>query len=198
MRLVTCSLVALFVAIPTFPEAAPLLDQQSVTTSDFFLNGGSILWEWQQGVTTGIAGRLAQIDVFVHIFPNDPPPVPTELSVNVGAPWQTDADEWSIIATLNEGWNSFDVTAASIDLTVGTQFVIGVHGQGVGVAFNPGIGWSFNDDPYTGGGLFLNSDGSGSDMTFRTYVEPVPEPSTFALIGLSLISLGRRLIRVSR
>src|ERR1019366_5326521 len=101
-----------------------ILDQQN-TAINSTLNGGSSAYEFEQGITAGITGQLTQFDIFVSMNSGAGDPASTQLFVNLGAPWQADVNAWSIITTLNEGWNSFDLTSANIFVAAGDQFVIG-------------------------------------------------------------------------
>jgi len=154
------------------PEATgrPILDQFNTVISSS-INGGSAAYEWQQGITAGIAGQLTRIDLFVTIDPSLGEMAPTELSVKLGSPWQNGATEWVTTAVLSSGWNTFDLAKAKIFLEVGDEYAIGIHGQSQD-NFNPGFGISY-DDQYPGGDLFLNgssAESEGNDLLFRTYV----------------------------
>lgn len=172
-------------AIPA--SAAPILDQQNIGVSST-INGGSTAYAWQQGVTAGITGQLTRIDLFVELLVDAGATAATEVSVNLGAPWQPDASDWSTVSVLVAGWNSFDLTSAAIHVTAGTQFAIGVHGQSA-QNFNPGIAISYGSQ-YAGGALFLNgaSDVAANDMNFRTYVD-APEPASVVLSALGLVGV---------
>jgi hypothetical protein len=200
-----------------FASAGPIvLDQCNVGTPSSYLNGGSDDYAWQQGFTAGLTGQLTQIDLFVGDLPYYGDPATTQVSVYLGAPWQSGVAAWSTVGVFPSGWASFDLTAAGIQVVAGTQYAIGIHGRGWNI-FNPGIGLTY-DDQYTGGELFLNGSTAdvgvvGNDMLFRTYVDTcsafpgggatggcfpgphpfpghVPDPgSTLLLFGISLVGL---------
>ena len=102
-------------------SATPILDQQNTVMSSQ-LNGGSVAYAWQQGITAGLTGQLTTIEVFAFGTAGT-----TQLFVNLGAPWQSDVNDWSTVALINPGWNSFDLTTANIFLHAGDQFVLGFH-----------------------------------------------------------------------
>jgi hypothetical protein len=116
------------------------------------INGGSAAYQWQQGITTGIAGQLTRIDLFVDIDPRFGEVSATELSVTLGPPWQTGIPAWTTTAILKAGWNTFDLSKAKIFVDVGDEYAIGIHGQSQDNVFNPGFAISY-DEQYPGGRL---------------------------------------------
>ena len=168
-------LIATTSAVGSPPEATgkPILDQFNPGTLSSTINGGSAAYEWQQGITAGIAGQLTRIDLFVDINPGLGEVSATELSVTLGSPWQSSAPSWTNTAILRSGWNTFDLAKAKIFVDVGDEYAIGIHGQSE-FNFNPGFGISY-DEQYPGGDLFVNgssAESEGNDLLFRTYVRP--------------------------
>jgi hypothetical protein len=149
-----------------------ILDQYNTDTLNSTLNGGASPYEWQQGVTAGITGQLTRIALYVVIDPQYGATATTEVSVSLGAPWQSGAPAWMTVrAPVRSGWNTFNVSKAKIFLTAGDHYVIGIHGQSA-YNFNPAFGVSYGNQ-YSGGELFLNGTTAGSegnDLLFRTYV----------------------------
>jgi hypothetical protein len=169
------ALIATTSAIGAPPEATgkPILDQFNPGTLSSTINGGSAAYEWQQGITAGIAGQLTRIDLFVDINAALGKVSETELSVTLGSPWQSGTPAWATTAVLRQGWNTFDLAKAKIFVDVGDEYAIGIHGQSE-FNFNPGIGISY-DEQYPGGDLFVNgssAESEGNDLLFRSYVRP--------------------------
>lgn len=180
-------------------HAIPMLDQSNtVSAGDIFsLVSGSTTVSYQQGITAGLSGQLTQIDFFAG----------TEtaagnsalVTINLGAPLQTDTPDFSsMFAASGPGWNSVDLTAASIFLTAGDVFTLGIEGIGGGI---PTLQGSVNA-AYDGGEMFADVGsqifalGPYIDLTFQTYVDPtaVPEPGILVLmaIGIAAIGLSRK------
>ena len=168
-------LIATTSAVGSPPEATgkPILDQFNPGTLSSTINGGSAAYEWQQGITAGIAGQLTRIDLFVAIDAALGEVSATEVSLRLGSPWEIGTPAWTTTAVLSSGWNTFDLAKAKILVDVGDEYVIGIHGQSE-FNFNPGIGISY-DEQYPGGDLFVNgssAESEGNDLLFRTYVRP--------------------------
>src|SRR6266545_2666721 len=87
---------------PPEPTGRPILDQFNTEVLSSTLNGGSSPYEWQQGVTAGVAGQLTRIDLYVEISAIYGDTVPTEVSVTLGAPWQSDAPAWTTTKILRQ------------------------------------------------------------------------------------------------
>ena len=167
------ALISTTSAVGSPPDATgkPILDQFNTATLSSTLNGGSTAYQWQQGITAGIAGQLMRIDLYVDIAPAFGDVVATEVSVTLGSPWGSGTPAWTSTEILRSGWNTFDVAKAKIFVDVGDEYAIGIHGQSQN-NFNPGFGFS-KDDQYPGGDLFLNGSNAesvGNDLLFRTYV----------------------------
>jgi hypothetical protein len=143
---------------------------------DSTVNGGSADYEWQQGVTAGVAGQLTRLAVYVATSELYGETADTEVSLWLGPPWQTDAAVWSTTAKgLKSGWATFNLNDAKIFVEQGDEYSIGIRGQSES-DFNPGIGISWGD-AYPGGDLFLNGGSAeGVDLLFRTYVSPKRTP----------------------
>jgi hypothetical protein len=157
----------------TIQGGRPILDQYNTKILSSSVNGGSSAYEWQQGITAGIAGQLTQIALFVQNSDSSGETAPTQVSVTLGSPWQSGAAAWTTTAVLHPGWNTFNVTNAKIFVAVGDEYAIGIHGHSQ-YNFDPGIGISYGEQ-YLGGDLFVNgssAESEGNDFLFRTYVSP--------------------------
>ncbi len=195
--ILTVACLGVLLSLSTPLAAAPVLDQAYDVIGGVHFNGGTSGYQWQQGVTAGLSGLLTSVELN-FVFTGS-----TRVFINVGAPWQTDSDDFSSAVSVSPGWQSIDVSSAGIHLAAGDVFSIGVEGFG-----NNGIP-SFTgyqgDGTYPGGALFYNGQGytngaTDSDMNFRTYVDTavVPLPATAYLLGACLMCLvpvfGRRRI----
>ena len=153
--------------------ATSVLDQFNGPAVSVF--GSASTDDWQQGVTAGMNGTLSSISLDSYGGPTT-----FKVYINLGSPWQSDANtfETEVTRPWGGGWFSIDVSAANIHLTQGEHFVIGVRGES--------MLWG-SDNTYSGGALWgkLGSNppdtGPYGDLAFATYMTPVPEPSISAL-----------------
>jgi len=169
----------------TGAQAAGVLDQDSAP-------GGGNLGEflnWQQEVTSGMAGRLTGITLYG---------LGTTALVRVaeGSGFHTGPFAFSQTVTLASGGTFIDTSAANIMLDAGEQFVIDTSG-----GYGGNIHYALT--PYSGGQFFLNL-GVPSDYTaccrislaFQTFIEApkgggaVPEPASWAMLLLGFGALG--------
>lgn len=187
----TVAWLAVALTLPASPATAALvLDQSYEEAGASHFTGGIAGYQWQQGVTAGMSGLLANVEL--NFFGTGT----TRVFINPGAPWQTDADAFSTAVTVSApGWTSIDVSSAGIHLTPGDEFSLGFEGFGSTVTFPSVIG-SSGSGTYAGGALFFNGSGYtngslGSDINFRTYVDvaAVPLPAAAYLLGWGLVGL---------
>jgi len=157
-------------AAVTAPARAQVLDQEQ-SEHPYSFNGDATWARWQQGITVGLAGPLAGIEIYVYEEGGNPPGT-AEVYVNAGPPWQYDTHDFETICSPSqEGWVYIDTSAAGLNFDVGDQFVIGVQGIGGGFWFggsSPGPG-----GPYDRGELWSEESvyqGGQYDMAFRTWV----------------------------
>lgn len=148
---------------------------------------------WQQGVTAGLTGQLTQIDIDFLTTQT------IEITLYDGAPWNAGiADHTQSYVPSTIGLGSIDVSAANFMVSAGSAFTIGVRGFGANTPmFRGNI-----TNTYPDGALYINGDigGLGNpseglyDMTFNTYVDPIPEPVSLCLLlsgGIGTILLRR-------
>jgi hypothetical protein len=182
----TCSLIA-------------AVDQQQTLTDVFIgvspISGPGL--HWQQGVTAGVTGQLTGIELFL----DGPNLGAVNFGINLGAPWQTDADLIVVTTPVNSlGWNFYDLSTANINLSAGQQFTINIREGGWGMAPQ-----ATTISAYSGGALYyFNELSPGNppvpeafdvmDLAFRTHMGPttgtIPDSGTTAtMLGLSLAGL---------
>jgi len=177
------------------PCSAGMVDQQQlVHNAGFGFGGGHITGE--QEVVAGLSGLLKGFD-----FISNGIGLASSLDVNVfvklGGATQPGNDVFQGTVTLpSSDVGSFffvDTSSAGIQLSPGEMFTIGLTPQG---PFDLGIGVN---NPYPQGNFYFNSVAQSADMTFRTYVSAVPEPSSLAMgfIGLGMMSGTLLLCRVA-
>ena len=167
--------------------ATPVLDQFNGAGQSVF--GAAPTDNWQQGVTAGMSGTLSSISLYSYGGPTT-----FKVYINLGSPWQSDANAFEVQVTRPWGfeWFSIDVSAANIQLTSGTRYVIGVQGEsylwGSDNTYSRGVLWGSTGYPP---GTAIPSSG---DLAFATYMVPVPEPSISALsiIAVAMFVAARR------
>jgi hypothetical protein len=161
------------------------LRERGARTAAFNVNSSGLTW--QQQVFAGLDGLLTGVEFFTSGTADS-----AEFFVNVGAPWEADApDFFAVLTDLVPNTTVFvDVASAGIVLGAGDSFILGWHGLDTGT-------W-IRGNAFPGlypGDLWLNAapyDNQNWDIGFRTYVEPIPEPATLALLGAGLVALGIR------
>jgi hypothetical protein len=173
-----------------FGHARAAVDQEALPVFGAF-NTASANLAWQQEVTAGLEGDLIRVDLFTGVFPGT-----FRFFVNDGSAWQTDADDFSIVLSPAANASvSIDVSPAHLHLSPGEVFVVGVEGL-----VPNGNCCGLRAGQYDRGGLYLMAYHSGKvnsegdiDFAFRTYVDAVPEPSTFAsfVTGLGVLGFAR-------
>ena len=172
----------LLAAVARASDGVIVLDQES-PRDNAVINGGSPSITWQQGVVAGITGQLRGIEVHTSFEIGV-----ARFFVNVGSPWQTDANDFETILSTSPGesntWVFVDTSAANIHLEAGDTFVIGIGGQQGNLWFQTN---DFNG--YPDGSLWLNGSefdllGRGVDLAFRTYVEPARVGEGDILVGV--------------
>ncbi|MFO0689506.1 MAG: PEP-CTERM sorting domain-containing protein [Myxococcota bacterium] len=200
------ALAALLIAAPFTARAATVIDQQNLVGGAGI--GPTRTQSYQQGLTAGGSGLLAQVDLNILYLACCAQPAgfgaTNTFLLDVygtppwnGQPYNATTPLASIPVTVTQtGWLSIDVSSAGLVLSPGQQFALGLRSD---VYWDLGIDSSGPYNPYGGGSLYGNggliqgnNQGVGAwDLVFKTYLStPVPEPGTALLVGLGLAALG--------
>jgi hypothetical protein len=176
--------------------------------------------EWSQTFTVGITGRLTGFDLWIERVPGLTQPLLFDVrTTGGGIPTEADAGS-NILGNGSVAADSvpfetglglltlpdpihIDTNNLAIDVSAGDLLAIRLS-----TSANPnivnGYEWRGNEPgDYLNGAAYVrafgrvgNSGGwhtqDGVDQLFRTYVLPIPEPSTFALTILALVALPTR------
>lgn len=204
---------ALFCLLAKSALAGLILDQSFIPTGTL---GSSISNQGiqAQSFTVGVDGKLARVDLYVHLFFADLGPLPADgLTFNL---LETDADGVPLYAN---SLASVSIASSSLPSEANSFITLDLMGFNLQVfegdilalsleseldrslsSFLPGYSWGIAPhDPYPGGNLFISHDfgstflatgspaGTG-DVGFRTYIS-VSEPSIFFVFGLGLMFL---------
>lgn len=175
--------------------ASPVLDQ----SNDAPVGGGGNINEGNrllaQTYTAGITGTLAAVTVDVG-FPQASFPLHVAIRTVVGGlPTDVILGEVTLSTTASD-FLSLIPFPSGIEQLAGTEYAIVLDypaappaGVGQVVAF-----WSLaTGNPYAGGMIVALGGPNGLstypefDFRFQTFVNPVPEPSSFALVSLGTI-----------
>ncbi len=139
-------------------------------------------FEWQQEVTMGMSGQLMGIEILISN-------ITTSFFINTGSGWQSDPHDYVTQIngfTSNFEWQYIDLSSANLFLQTDETFIFGSDPP----AFAPNLpafrGTSY--DSYSGGTLFLNEAMRSGDFAFRTYVTPIPIPSSFVLLASGVMT----------
>lgn len=201
------SLATLILAAGTLPATAvPLLDQAFDAVNNQ-AGGGPLIDSNQslyQTFTTGIEGTLASVQLQTQISASPPTedllvsilgtsngePVPTDVLGTIAVP----SSAVPGFDFNNVSFFSVDVSSLGIAVAPGDVLAIGLTAADSGGAY---IWYAREGSPtYDGGALFLGQANSifalPSDAGFRTFVEPIPEPSSLVLLGLTGLLVARR------
>jgi hypothetical protein len=190
-----------------FAEAALILDQSHGTTLPPPAFGGPIrnnFIDIAQTFTVGLAGVLGRVEVAVSRLVDAAAPLNVEIRSTIGGlpnPLSASVVAEGVLAPADVP-NGPQFAFVGVDL-LSDNFVV-APGDVLAIVLRSdtlagGYFWGFTPgDPYGGGhGFFRNhTPGTdpflvgGGDHFFRTFVAPVAEPVSAALVGLSLVMLA--------
>jgi hypothetical protein len=156
-------------------------------------------------VAAGVSGKLVGVDILPQRGDFNPPTESTLFFVNVGAPWQSDANDFEQVITVPAtgvtDWFYVDVSSANIFLQAGQSFVWGTRGV------NGGLWLHGHSQVHYPGQLWIDAPplgvreqelfGSHADLCFRSYMQIVPEPRTLAFGLVCLASVAATARRTS-
>jgi hypothetical protein len=206
MRQLLVSMIIILIGADTF--AAVVLDQEHNTPTAVADSTNGSVSEVAQTFTVGIAGTLDHIDISMFqlgsIFATNGDPklsvYNTTGGVPSGAPLTTIQVPTVLVPFNTAAFVTFDVSAAAIPVSVGDVLAFGVS-----TLSDPGP-YFLPEDPdtgvvgnYSGGAAYRRTLPSqpwqllqpSQDHEFRTFVNAVPEPSTFTLLAFGGIFLHR-------
>jgi hypothetical protein len=197
-----CVLLALglVLVISQSVVSASTLDQSydpGPNSGGYFVNSAGT---FAQIFTAGISGQVAEIDVRVlNYFGGAVAPLNLDLYTISGAYPETltsNLASGSISQTLvptTSGFVAFDLSSSGASFVAGQQYAIvvsttsnysylweGATNGGYPAGSGRGV---------SGSNLYYTLAGQDLDFGFKTYVNPVPEPSSVVLLGAGLVAL---------
>jgi hypothetical protein len=190
-------------------NAAVVLDQQNVFVSAIGDTANAFSQEVGQTFTVGVAGELAQVDVYLARFPFTTDNLVFRLyNTTSGLPNAQLGTDLTLppaaVSTTAADFESFDVSAFNLNVNVGDVLAFSIISTGSTSYILP-----FSETQLYAGGQPVRrvmnappdpwqpNPGVVRDYGFRTYVDAVPEPTGLApLLVACALALSRR--RVSR
>jgi hypothetical protein len=214
----TCCIVFALI-LPHVRQALAVVDQQNVQV-DVALGlsnvGAGNVVDWAQTFTVGLTGSLVGVDLWVTRYEVVTLPLLFDIRrAQGGKPTEADSGAnilasaalpanmipiFPVLVSPSTSFSHIDLTRSPVPVKAGDILAIVLRSDDPGIDGGSAYSWhNSGADAYPGGGSFLRLftvfAGPGTfDQNFRTYVDPVPEPSTWLLVlgAVSLLLLRRR------
>jgi hypothetical protein len=191
---VTASAVFILVLTTHLSTSSPILDQsfEPATLSRFLGIGPGT--SGAQTFTVGITGILTEVDVLVERNGGAGLRFDIRPTVN-GVPVENDA---MTLASITVPASTVPFPASFLDFDVSSFGILISQGEILAMVLSDNSRWfGTPNDPYPGGAAYFRFADTtftpvfdNLDVGFKTFVEPIPEPSTLALLGIGVIGLG--------
>jgi hypothetical protein len=192
---------------PQVVLAVPMLDQENPLPGQRDPRVGtlpSVIYDAAQVFKVGITGQLTGVQAYFDKAGNPTADVMLDVrTTTAGIP-----DKGGVLAATSVpssaisfagGYVQFDLTSANLFVSAGDELAFVLSStEDFDMNVNEYVAWA--DNTFSGNGAYPHGDAyhgdvnagtanllAGRDLIFRTYVDQVPEPSTFVL--LSLLSL---------
>lgn len=181
--------------------AIPILDQSNEPGSGISGLAVASCCTLAQSVTAGLDGLLTQVDVLIYSSVGAVGDVTLRLLDSGLSEFFSTTIGIGTVPLAGAGlfpFTSVDVSSASKNVSVGEIFSIELSRSEGNFGSPPWIIWRnnsgvYNDGNVTSTGGLINPD---IDMGFRTWVDaqsqPIPEPTTLAIMSLGIAGLGFR------